>query len=174
MKLTNDLLKTEFEGKSLEDWLDPAGTLVVFLRHFGCTYCREMVGDLRLAVEQAFARGGRYPPVLIIHGASSEQSKDFFAGRWPQARTIADPTQILYRAFGVGRGTAKDFLSPSAMICAVKGLAKGYGVGAPKSDPWLMPGVFYVRNAEIIWHHDFAHAGDHPDFAALPKRLSAL
>ncbi len=35
-------------GATLRDQLNPDGqTLLVFLRHFGCLFCREMVADLR-------------------------------------------------------------------------------------------------------------------------------
>jgi hypothetical protein len=31
-----------------------------------------------------------------------------------------------------------------------------------------MPGVFLVRAGRIVWAHEFRHAGDLPDFGAVP------
>jgi hypothetical protein len=30
-----------------------------------------------------------------------------------------------------------------------------------------MPGVFLVEDGRVVWQHDYRHAGDHPDFAAI-------
>jgi hypothetical protein len=32
-------------------------------------------------------------------------------------------------------------------------------------DPWVMPGLFLLDPAgDVVWRHDFEHAGDHPDW----------
>jgi hypothetical protein len=37
-----------------------------------------------------------------------------------------------------------------------------------------MPGLFWVAADRVLWRHDFAHVGDHPDFEALPRLLPAV
>ena len=56
--------------------------LLVFLRHFGCMFCREMVRDLRRISE---AMPG-FPPVLFFFQGTVEEGQSFFAQHWPQAR----------------------------------------------------------------------------------------
>jgi len=49
-------------GQTLGEELGDSPALMVFLRHFGCMFCREMVKDLR-AVSQRVAG---YPPVIFF------------------------------------------------------------------------------------------------------------
>jgi len=36
----------------------------------------------------------------------------------------------------------------------------------------LMLGLFAIENERVIWHHDFRHAGDHPDFVTIPTLIA--
>ncbi len=45
--------------------------------------------------------------------------------------------------------------------------------GARMGDVWRMPGLFLVAEDRLLWSHRFRHAGDHPEFAEIP-RLAAL
>ncbi|MEM1126406.1 MAG: peroxiredoxin-like family protein [Bacteroidota bacterium] len=154
---------------TLRDQLGETPTLLVFLRHFGCIFCREMVGDLRKASTQQAA----YPPVLFVYQGTPEQGRAFFEGLWPEARAIADLPRVLYDAFGLERGSVGQMFGPVVWACGVRAAAKGHFIGAPVGDPWVMPGLFLVEGPTVRWHHDFAHAGDHPAFDTLPERLAA-
>jgi hypothetical protein len=57
------------------------------------------------------------------------------------------------------------------VACGLRAAAKGHVLGRIVGDPMQMPGMFWVRGGEILWRHDFRHAGDHPDLAALPALL---
>ncbi len=56
--------------------------------------------------------------------------------------------------------------------CGARAASKGHMIGAPVGDPWIMPGLFFVDNGQILWQHDFAHAGDHPDWETLPETFA--
>ena len=60
------------------------------------------------------------------------------------------------------------------MACALRAASKGHVLGKIVGDPLQMPGFFWVRGRDILWQHDFKHAGDHPDLAALPGLLEKL
>lgn len=72
---------------------------------------------------------------------------------------------------GLGRGTIGQLFGPSVVACSLRAAAKGHGIGRPVGDPLQMPGLFYVSGGTVLWRHDFAHAGDHPDFDRLPEIL---
>jgi hypothetical protein len=86
-----DILETPVEGLNLRegtlaDQLGDAPTLVVFLRHFGCAFCREAVSDLRkLSADQP-----GYPPVLFFFLGTVEEGREFFDRYWAEARAVAD------------------------------------------------------------------------------------
>ncbi len=59
---------------------------------------------------------------------------------------------------------------PGVWMRAVKASRKGHRIGKPVGNPWTMPGSFLVHRQQIFWSHRFEHAGDHPDFEAMPGR----
>lgn len=160
-------------GSTLGEQLDVPGdgpTMLVFLRHFGCIFCREMTRD----VHAAAASDPAYPPVVFVGQGDREETDAFLATLWPDASIICDPERTLYSAFGLGKGSIYQMFGPSVWACGVRARLKGNVRGKVIGDPWTMPGVF-VANAdgEILWTHTFAHAGDHPDWKAIPAAIRA-
>ena len=98
----------------------------------------------------------------------------FFRRLWPEARAIADLPRYFYDAFRIERGGMKEMFGPDVWACGVRATLKGSFIGRPVGDPWIMPGLFLVRNDQILWQRDFRHAGDHPDWATIPKMTTAV
>jgi AhpC/TSA antioxidant enzyme len=151
------------------DQLDDGVTLIVFLRHFGCMFCREAISDLREAAE---ANSG-FPDVLFLVQASPTEARAFLRRYWPGARAVADPSLEFYEEFGVRRGGVMEAIGPRVLASSPRALAKGHRNGPRSGDPWRMPGVFAVRNESVIWCHRARHAADHPDFARIPEWIEA-
>ncbi len=83
--------------------------LLVFLRHFGCPLCQEMVADVA-ARRTAMAASGT--TVVFVHMHPEPQAAAFFA-RFGVAdlQRVSDPDRTLYRAFGVPRARPTSWLS---------------------------------------------------------------
>jgi hypothetical protein len=176
-RITDPLLDRPIEGlrlsgRSLRDNLDSTGpTLLVFLRHFGCIFCREMVRDVRKASSVA-----GYPPVIFFAQADPEQARRFFEKHAPEARVVCDPAKSFYDALELKHGSMTEMFGPRVWACAMRAMAKGnsVGVGSVIGDPWTMPGVFLVEgDGSATWQHHFAHAGDHPDWSSIPAKVRA-
>ncbi|MBL7999450.1 MAG: hypothetical protein JNL32_12540 [Candidatus Kapabacteria bacterium] len=170
--LNHGVLNTPISGVNLKaatlgEELGATPTLLVFLRHFGCIFCREMVKDIR----NASATNTGYPPVVFFYQGTVEQGRDFFNDLWSDARAISDSPLTFYKGFGIERGSVAEMLSPGVWACSIRAAVKGNFIGLPVGDPWVMPGLFFVENGNILWQHDFAHAGDHPDFSRLPELI---
>jgi len=140
---------------------------VVFLRHFGCVFCRENIKDLKNASKTI----PNFPNVMFVHMGSVEEGDTFFRKFWDEVPAISDPNKTLYSEFGVERGSFNELLGPSVVACGFRAVAKGNFVGKPVGDPLVMPGMFYVETDTILWKHNFKHIGDHPDFAKIPSIL---
>jgi len=144
-------------------------TLLVFLRHFGCIFCRETVADLRAAsAEPAF------PPVVFFFQGSPTEGRALLRRDWPEVRAVADPTGRFYDAFGVGRMTPLQLLRPGLWSAERRARDKGHENGPRSGDVWRMPGIFLVYQGRVCWKHDFRHAGDAPDLTELPERVRRL
>lgn len=129
-----------------------------------------MVKDLRTVVES----DPKYPAILFVYMGTVDDGATFFAKTWPEARAVSDPNLELYRVFGLGRGNLMEVMGPGPTTCTFRAIAKGHAPGKPIGDPWQMPGLFLVRGQQVLWSHDFAHIGDHPDFAALPQQWQSV
>jgi len=148
-------------------------TLLVFLRHFGCIFCREMLSDVRKQVES----NQGFPNVLVFCQADVQEATDFFARHWPDATVVCDREKQFYAAMELGRGTVAQMFGPRAWACGLRAMVKGNSIGFHRiiGDPWTMPGLFLVSPVgEILWQHEFDHAGDHPDFSALSQTFAGL
>lgn len=168
------ILKQPIEGVNLRaetlEALNSRPQLWVFLRHFGCIFCREMVGDLRDAVRQQ----PDYPQPVFFYQGSPRQGREFFERLWPEATAVADPKLTFYKAMGLGKGGLREMFGGEVWSCGLRAMQKGHFIGQPVGDPWVMPGLFYVDQGRILWQHDFGHAGDHPDVQKLGAQLQAL
>lgn len=144
--------------------LSPDGTLLVFLRHFGCIFCREMVADLR----HHAATDGERERILFFFQGTVPEGRDFFAEHWSSARAIADRPLRFYQGFGVPRGTLSQIYGPEVWRRGMQSFARGNRPGLVEGHVRQMPGFMWVKEGKILWRHDFEHAADNPDLASLP------
>lgn len=158
-------------GPTLGDNLSGQPTLMVFLRHFGCIFCREMVADIREVAEADPA----YPRVLFFYMAEPNEGEPFFAKHWPGAHAIADKPKRFYTAFDVGRGGVVEMFGPESWLCGAKAAMKGHTIGGTKGgDAWTLPTLLLVEGGRhITWAYHGKNASDHPDFARIAGRVTA-
>ena len=144
----------------LREQLGEGMTLLVFLRHFGCIFCRETLADLRACAE----KDADFPGVLFVFEGAALEGKAFVRRYWPRARAIADPSATLYDDFGVGRGGLVEMFRPAVWKAQDRARDKGHANGPRSGDIWRMPGAFLVQGDRVLWAHEYRHAADHPDY----------
>ena len=149
-------------GISLAELSHRSPVLVVFLRHFGCTYCREAAADVaknRTALE---ADGTR---VVFVHMGTAAEADPFFAkyGLETVAR-VADPDAKLYRAFGLRRASLGTLFGRKSLA---RYFSAGHGVGRIVGDGTRMGGVFLLRHGAILREFRHVSPADRPDYCEL-------
>ncbi len=141
-------------------------TVVVFLRHLGCVFCRQMLGDLRDR-RQDIERAGM--GIALVHMASDRQAELVFRlyGLEDVPR-FSDPDRSLYAAFGLRRATVRELLSADLLKRGLEACVHDrHAMGIPRGDPMQMPGVFVVDRGWILTRFVHEHPWDRPDFRAL-------
>lgn len=113
-----------------------------------------------------------FPEVVLFHMGNVEKGAAFFDRFWPEARAVSDPAKLFYKAFTLGRGGIRQLLGPAVWSRGYKASLSGNSLGVPVGDPRQMPGAFLVRNDVVLWHHEYKHAGDHPDFSKVAEILA--
>ncbi|MEJ7607605.1 MAG: redoxin domain-containing protein [Bryobacteraceae bacterium] len=88
--------KTE-DGITLEQLSRHSPVLLVFLRHAGCTFCREALADLARQRKQVEQSGVQ---IALVHmGSSAEGGRLSLKYGLDDLPRISDPNRTLYRAF---------------------------------------------------------------------------
>lgn len=153
-------------GVSLDELSRLSPVLVVFLRHMGCTFCREALADLAAKREKIEREGTR---LVLVHMSSEETASRFFARYgFQDVQRISDPGRTLYRAFGLMRGRFGDVLGPKVWWRGFQaGVLGRHGVGPLMGDGFQMPGVFLLFHGEIVRSYRHQSAADRPDYLAL-------
>jgi hypothetical protein len=156
--LNHPIEGVNLSGRTLKEELGDVPKLLVFVRHFGCIFCRELIADMRSVSESQ----PEFPPILFFYQGTVSDGREFFASLWREAKAIADLPKVFYNGFGLERGGMKEMFGAEVWACGVHAALKGHFIGAPVGDPWVMPGMFLVHQHQILWQHHFKHAGDHP------------
>lgn len=155
---------------TLADQLAGGVTLLTFLRHLGCLFCREMVSDLKRATE---ADG--FPAVLLVTQSPPDHADEYFDDRWPDVRVICDPARVLHAHFAIARATFGGATGPAVWTCGLRAFAKGnrQAMRPAVGDPWLLPAMFLTDAAgNVDWCFRARHPGERPDYAAVPVAAS--
>jgi len=153
-------------GQTIDDLSRDQPVLLVFLRHFGCTFCREALTDLRVQRSRIEAAGVK---VALVHMVSDLEAARFFA-RYELADVarFSDPGRSLYRRFELRRGGWKQLLSFAVWIRGARAaLAEGHGIGLLAGDGFQMPGTFLVLNGQIVQAYRHETAASRPDYCRL-------
>lgn len=161
--------KSQF-GVSIEEISKLRPVLLVFLRHVGCTFCREALGDLAAYRKEIEETGTQ---IVLVHmgreAAAHSILVKYGLGEIPR---VSDPKLALYRAFGLERGNAGQLFGPKIWIRGFQaGLLGKHGIGKAEGDAAQMPGVFLVFHGEILKSYRHQSAADRPNYVALVSEL---
>jgi peroxiredoxin len=153
------------EGQSVYDRSLAAPQLVVFLRHFGCVFCREALAQLADKRQQIEASGTQ---LLLVHMGSEEEARSYFEryGLADCAR-VSDPGSSLYQAFELPRGSFAQLFGPSTWLRGLQATLRGHLVGSKLGDGFQMPGTFLLHRGEVLREFRHRHAGEIPDYCEL-------
>jgi len=156
-----------------ELWRDKT-SVTTFVRHFGCLFCHQMVGDLVQHLPGIIERGAR---VVIIGNGTLEQARHFFSvKKLPRdgVDVVTDPRRESYAAAGLERGMVRTFLNPGSFTAYGAAKSLGHRVTGLFGDLTQLGGLLVVRPpATLLYAHKSRFAGDHPDMHKVISKLSA-
>ncbi len=162
-----DLFDT-VQGDNLMELTREGKVLLVFLRHFGCPFCKDTMEHIA-GVHRDFARCGTR--VVLVYMVDPTEAREHLAPYGLEnLDQISDQESILYKKFQLRRGTVSQLFGPHALMRFVKLLfTKGYTIGAEVGDSLQMPGVFLLHRGEVLSGFVHESAADQPDYDNLLK-----
>lgn len=157
-------------GESLAQLAEEQPVLLIFLRFFGCSFCREAIGDIARQRKKLEAGGLR---IVFVHMAPDPAMAEKFFKKYRlyPIDHIADPEKVYYQAFGLSRSTPTQLLSLMNWIRGFQAVVlEGHGATNPTGelgDGFQMPGVFVLHRGKIKSSYIHSHPYDRPDYAEI-------
>lgn len=131
-----------------------------FLRHLGCIYCKGLVEDIRLFLQQW--REEPIPSLVYVHPNTIAEGENFFERYHPGASYIADPDLKLYRAFRVRRARPWYFANIASLRRFWELVRRGHSNDRPTTDPWVLHATILFYQGKPIWTYYAKSPGDIP------------
>ncbi|NYF52648.1 redoxin domain-containing protein [Tunturiibacter gelidoferens] len=155
-------------GASLLELVEASPVLLIFLRHFGCSFCRQAISDVAEIRGELAQRGVR--PVFV-HLGTPERAKPFFDYYGiGDVERISDQEAKIYQnpVFQLSRiNPWLTLLQPSVWAGWLKGTIFKHGIGTIKEDGEQMQGLFFLKGPKIVRQFRYRTIADEPDYLKL-------
>ena len=156
-------------GETLTEMSDKQPVMVVFLRYFGCSFCRQAISDIARRRTKFEANGIK---VVFVHMAPDKVTAEKFFKKYKLYTVdhIPDPEKRFYQAFGLYRGTPLQLFGLRSWIKGFQAsIIEGHGhepnfENSAIGDGFQMPGVFVVHKGETLRFYIHKNAHDRPDY----------
>ena len=134
--------------------------IMVFVRHFGCIFCRQRIAEL---VQQTHQFKDTEIAVWVVGNGTAAMANDFINTHSIDRPVFTDPSRRIYRELGMKRKIGLNLKSVSRAIAAFK---DGHRQTQVQGDPWQQGGVVVFDStghvtlcvpdneagSEIPWH----------------------
>ncbi len=154
------------QGANVFEISKSKNVMLVFLRHFGCQFCRETIDELSALRPEIETKKTE---IVFVHMAD-DATADIYFNRFKidNVRHVSDPTCNFYAKFGLVKGSFTQLFGLQSWYRGFTLQAKyGNEMGKNLGDSFQMPGIFMVQNGQVV--DSFIHkiVSDKPDYLKL-------
>ncbi|MBK9256431.1 MAG: AhpC/TSA family protein [Saprospiraceae bacterium] len=152
------------KGQNIVDLSDQSPVLLVFLRHFGCIFCRESLKEISARRKKIENSGIK---IVLVHMSDIETAESYFKKfALPGIDHISDPECRYYAMFGLTKGSF-------SQLFGLKTWIRGFEIAATKQilpvttqvgDGFQMPGIFLLKDGKVIEQFIHKSVADKPDY----------
>ena len=166
------LLNTRSEPVALSDLWNVRLTALVFVRHLGCSFCKEQVTDLRdYAPELEQAELG----IALVTPDTAEHNAAFAAEHALPFVVLADPERRAYAAYGFHEGRLGQLLNAHIVARGALALLHGHAARRSAGNARQLPGLALVDQAGLLRYRRVARdAADHLSARQLLAKAAPL
>lgn len=137
-------------------------SLIVFVRHFGCIFCRETMKVLSRMKKEIESQGVQ---LIIVH-QSDFASGSLFLNKYGLSQVIhfSDPDLHLYKQFGLNTGRFSQLLGPIVWKDGFRAVLKNRVIfGRKKGNAQQLGGFFLMEGSQVRDSYICKTASDIPD-----------
>ena len=151
-------------GRTLAELSAVQPLLVVFIRHAGCTFCREALADVA-AIRRELEQAGI--ALAVVHMSTTTRAGELLAHySLDDIDQFSDPSCRLFRAFELARGRWWQLMGPAVWSRGLATIIR-HGLGTIDGDGFQMPGAFLLKGGQIAAAYRHRTAADRPDYRRL-------
>jgi peroxiredoxin len=167
-----DCMVSDLEGRRVrlgDEWRDrPA--VVVWLRHFGCIFCKQQAAGFLAHQSEIEGAGAR---LVFVGNGEVRWARAFEAEHCPGCRILTDPGLTSYRAIGARRGW-RTGVRPRVIAAGLSAFRQGFRQTAVRGVADQQGGVFVLFPGDrVAYAYLSGSAGDHPPIADVIAALRA-
>ncbi|WP_417382944.1 SelL-related redox protein [Gimesia sp.] len=154
------------QGKTLTELSDTAPVLIVFLRHGGCPFCRQVLDQLKSLSAQLEERNLQ---LAIVHMMDETEAARLLARYQLQnVHSFSDPDRKLYELFQVKRGSLAETVGPAVWWSGFKTtVLSGYLPGIPGKDVQQLGAALILDRGKVVASYFSQNSADLPDWDQL-------
>jgi peroxiredoxin/uncharacterized membrane protein HdeD (DUF308 family) len=160
------------KGRVLSEVFAKRKVLLVFVRHSGCTFCREALKQLQ-TIKPKLDKANIL--LAVVHLGPPGDPDDFFK-RYQlgdDVIRISNPECTLFRAFGLMRGHFRQLFGWRVWLRGFQSaILAGNGFGKLVGDGFQMPGAFLLEDGKVVAEHRHKNAADEPDYWQIACKVS--
>ena len=165
LEITNAMVTNSREN--LNELSKQQPVFLVFLRHFGCVFCKEALHDLAEQKDNLQSNGIR---LVFVHMSDNEVAEEYFIKYGLKGVShISDPACQYYTAFGITKGTFSQLYGLRTWIRGFGAKKAGFELEMAKNlgDSTQMPGIFVLKDGELVDKFIHKNASERPDYNRL-------
>jgi peroxiredoxin len=157
------LIKTN-KGHIISDLSEQQPVLLVFLRHFGCVFCKESLNDISKKRKIIESEGIK---IVLVHMADFDMADQYFKKFGiKNIEHVSDPECKYYAMFGLVKGSFSQLMGLKTWI-------RGFEIAATQQmlpsvarigDGLQMPGIFLIRDSNVIESFIHNSVADKPNY----------
>ncbi len=161
------------QGDSVFELSTKKPVLLVFLRHFGCIFCREALQDLSKLQSEIVEKGGH---LVFVHMSDKKTAEQYFKKyKLNDPFWVADPDCYYYQEFGLMKGSLSQLFGFKTWVRGFDAaVIKGNGLSWKQlGDGFQMPGIFLIKNGEILYEFIHDSVADRPDYLKILSHIES-
>ena len=159
-------MMTTQKGQNLLELSKKKPIMLIFLRHFGCQFCRQAMDELSQKRKELAEAGTE---LIFVHMAENDVAETYFKKfKLSGVTHVSDPNCRYYAAFGLVKGSFTQLFGLQTWIRGFSNKAQyGNEMGKHLGDSFQMPGAFMLHKGEVKDQHIHKMASDIPDYDKL-------
>jgi len=151
------------DGRNIGEMAEQGPLLLVFLRHFGCPFCKESLLQLKEYRARLEERG---ISIVVVYMVNDKVANEYLSTYDLQdLAQVSDPEEIFYKSFRLKRGSFIQLFGLKVWMRWVSlGWKKKLFNTRPEGDVAQMPGIFLLNDGRVVKQYVHRSVADTPDY----------